>query len=341
MLRLRGCVLTQLLSSPATSPVPHLRRLISAAAPAVSPNIGFAVEEYLVATCGLTRTQAVKASPKLSHLKSPAKPDAVLAFLAGLGLSAADVASVVAKDPLLLCAKVEKTLAPVVDGLTGLGLSRPEIAHLVSVAGEKFRCRAIIYRLHYYLALFGSSGKLLRVLDRSPYILSSNLERVVKPNAAFLRECRIGACDIAKLCVAQPRMLTSNVERVRAMAARAEGLGVPRGSRMFWRMLNALAFLREKDITAKVEYLKDTFRWSDAEVGIALCKAPMVLALSKDLLQRKSEFLISESCCQRRYSWRSSYAPTRKLHHNSLKTMQQRAKGKCRLDSDLHEARPV
>ncbi|KAF7076934.1 hypothetical protein CFC21_081533 [Triticum aestivum] len=294
MLRQRGRVLTQLLSSSSASPVSHLRRLLSAAAPAISPSIGFAVEDYLVRTCGLTRPQAAKASPKLSHLKSPAKPDAVLAFLAGLGLSAADVAAVVAKDPLLLCAKVEKTLAPVVDGLTGLGLSRPQIAHLVSVAGEKFRCRAIIDRLHYYLALFGSSGKLLRVLDRSPYILSSNLERVVKPNAVFLRECRIGACDIAKLCVAQPRMLTSNVERVRAMAASAEGLGVPRGSRMFWRMLNALAFLREKDIAAKVEYLKDTFRWSDAEVGIALCKAPMVLALSKDLLQRKSEFLISE-----------------------------------------------
>ncbi|KAE8797890.1 hypothetical protein D1007_26902 [Hordeum vulgare] len=41
---------------------------------------------------------AVKASAKLSHLKSPAKPDAVLAFLAGLGLSGADVAALVAKD---------------------------------------------------------------------------------------------------------------------------------------------------------------------------------------------------------------------------------------------------
>ncbi|EMS51689.1 hypothetical protein TRIUR3_13862 [Triticum urartu] len=69
-----------LFHSPATSPVSHLRRLISAA---VSSNpSGFAVEEYLVATCGLTRPQAVKASAKLSHLKTPANPDAVLAFLA-------------------------------------------------------------------------------------------------------------------------------------------------------------------------------------------------------------------------------------------------------------------
>uniref|UniRef100_A0A453MRL0 Uncharacterized protein n=1 Tax=Aegilops tauschii subsp. strangulata TaxID=200361 RepID=A0A453MRL0_AEGTS len=99
----------------------------------------FAVEEYLVATCGLTPAQAAKASPKISHLKSPAKPDAVLSFLAGHGLSTADVAALVAKDPKFLCAKVEKTLAPNVAELTGLGLSRAEIARLVSLAGNKMK----------------------------------------------------------------------------------------------------------------------------------------------------------------------------------------------------------
>ncbi|KAI4978605.1 hypothetical protein ZWY2020_015358 [Hordeum vulgare] len=84
MLRLRRSLLSQILSSPPASPIAHLSRFISDVSP--SPT-GFAVEEYLVATCGLTRPQATKASPKLSHLKSPAKPDAVVPFLAGLGLS--------------------------------------------------------------------------------------------------------------------------------------------------------------------------------------------------------------------------------------------------------------
>ena len=118
MLRLRNSILTRILSSPATYPGLPLHRLLSAAAPSVSPNPSFAVEDYLVETCGLTRAQAVKASAKLFHLKSPSKPDAVLAFLAGsLGLSTAAVAAVVANDPKLLCSDVEKTLAPVVAGL--------------------------------------------------------------------------------------------------------------------------------------------------------------------------------------------------------------------------------
>ncbi|KAM0857558.1 hypothetical protein ACQ4PT_048406 [Festuca glaucescens] len=150
MLRLRSCILTRLLSSPATSPVPPLHRLLSAAAPAASPSPSFAVEDYLVATCGLTRAQALKASTKLSHLKSPTKPDAVLAILAGLGLSRADIAAVVAKDPKFLCTSVETTLASTVIDLTGISLSHTEIARLVSLAPFSFRSRSIGSNLPYF-----------------------------------------------------------------------------------------------------------------------------------------------------------------------------------------------
>ncbi|KAM3297214.1 hypothetical protein ACQJBY_039207 [Aegilops geniculata] len=296
MLRLRCCVFSQLLSSSPASPISHLSRLFSAAAPAVSPNpSSFAVEEYLVATCGLTRPQALKASPKLSHLKSPANPDAVLAFLAGLGLSGADVAALVARDPLFLCAKVEKTLAPNVAELTGLGLSPSQIARLVSLPSVTFRCRSIVSTLDYLLPLFGSSENLLRALPRAGgSILSSNLERVVKPNVAFLLECGLGACDIARLCIPTPSLLSISTDRILTAVACVEGLGVPRGSPMFRHALQAVAFLSEDKITAKVELLKKMFRWSDAEVGIAVSKAPIVLMRTKEFLHLRSEFLISE-----------------------------------------------
>jgi mTERF domain-containing protein len=172
---MRSCILTHLISShSAAYPISPLRRLLSAVASRIPE---FAVEQYLVGTCGLTRNQALKAAGKLSHLKSPANPDAVLAFLAGLGLSSADVAAVVAKDPKFLCAGVERTLAPIVTGLTGLGLSHTEIARIVPLAPCSFRCRSIVSNLPYFLSLYGSYEDLL----------SSDLERVVKPiNATFL-----------------------------------------------------------------------------------------------------------------------------------------------------------
>ena len=181
MLRLRSCVLSRLLSSPASYPakypVSSLHRLLSTAtaAPAVSPIPSFAVEEYLVDTCGLTRAQALKASTKLTHLKSPTKPNAVLAFLAGLGLSSADVAAVVAKDPLFLCAKVEKTLASNVAGLAGVGLSTSEVARLVSLCPGTFRRTSVVSNLHYYLPLFRSFENLHQALKFNTNLITHNL----------------------------------------------------------------------------------------------------------------------------------------------------------------------
>jgi mTERF domain-containing protein len=43
-----------------------------------------------------------------------------------------------------------------------------------------------------------------------------------------------------------------------------------------------------------VDYLKKTFMWSDAEVRMALTRAPLLLKRSKDMLSRRSQFLISE-----------------------------------------------
>uniref|UniRef100_A0ACD5TCD5 Uncharacterized protein n=1 Tax=Avena sativa TaxID=4498 RepID=A0ACD5TCD5_AVESA len=298
MLRLRSYVLTHLISYPSASPISSLHGLLSTTAPAPAPPISaspaFAVEDYLVATCGLTRAQAFKASTKISHIKSPSKPDAVLSYLAGLGLSGGDVAKVVATDPRFLCAKTEKTLASSVAGLTALGLSRSEIARLVSLAPVGFRRRSIVSKVHYYLLLLGSVENLLLPLKHSPYLISADIERKVKPNVAFLRECGLSVSDIAKLCIRVPRILSTKLEHVQAMVACAEGIGVPRNSGMFRAALHAVAFLTEEKITAKVEHLKNVFRWSDAEVAIAVCKNPTVLTGSKDKIQRLSEFFISE-----------------------------------------------
>ncbi|XP_047076413.1 uncharacterized protein LOC124686526 [Lolium rigidum] len=294
MFRLRSTMLSRLLSPSSACPVSSIQRFLSAEAPLISPKPSFAVEDYLVTTCGLTRAQALKASAKLSHLKSPANPDAVLAFLDGVGLSSADVAALVAKDPHFLCASVERTLAPVVFRLTSHGLSHAEIARFVSLGLSIFRSRSAVSNLPYYLSLFGSTENLVLFLKRSSSLLGSSLEKVVKPNVAFLRECGLGDCDISKLCLSSPWLFKMNPERVQAMVERTQELGAHRGSVMFRHVLKAVAFLGEEKITAKMEYLKNTFRWSDAEVGTAVSALPAMLARSKDMLRRRSEFLISE-----------------------------------------------
>ncbi|CAM0947133.1 unnamed protein product [Alopecurus aequalis] len=301
MLRRRSCVRpARLPSSPSASPTSSLSCSLSTAAsctytvPAISASPAFAVEDYLVATCGLSRFQALNAAAQISNLKSPSRPDAVIAYLAALGLSRSEIAAVVAKDPKFLCISAKKILDPIVIGLTGLGLSRSEIGCLLPLARVNFCCRSVVSRLRYYLRLFGSFENFLVPLKRSPRLLSSDLERTVKPNLAFLRECGLSASDTAKLCTRLPRILSTKLERIQAMVACAEGLGVPRGSGMFRLALHAVAFLSEEKIAAKVEHLKTTLGWSDVEVASAVCKAPTLLTGSKDKIQHVSEFLIFE-----------------------------------------------
>ncbi|KAF0903557.1 hypothetical protein E2562_027983 [Oryza meyeriana var. granulata] len=153
---------------------------------------------------------------------------------------------------------------------------------------------AVISKLQYYVPLFGSFERLLQALKNNSYVLSSNLEKVVKPNVAILQECGLGACDIAKLCIPLPRLLTTNPDRLRVMVAHAEHVGVCRGSRMYRHAILAVAFISKEKIATKMQFLEKTFRWSDAEVRIVVSKLPVVLRISEDRLNRVSEFLISE-----------------------------------------------
>jgi mTERF domain-containing protein len=89
-------------------------------------------------------------------------------------------------------------------------------------------------------------------------------------------------------------MLNSKPEYLQRMVACAEALGVPRGCAMFRHALQAVALRSAEKIASRVENLKNTFRWSDAEVRIAVSKSPSMLMRCKDNLQSRSEFLYSE-----------------------------------------------
>ncbi|XP_015693480.2 transcription termination factor MTEF1, chloroplastic-like [Oryza brachyantha] len=318
------------------SPLIYLRRAVSTTAPA-SPK-PFAVEEYLVATCGLTRAQAAKASGKLSHLRSPSRPDAVLAFLSDLGVSRPDVAAAVAADPGLLCAGVEKNLARRAAELGDLGISRSQIARLVPLANSTFRSRALATNLGFWLPVLGSFEKILKCLKMNSSILGSDLEKVVKPNLALLEECGMTACDIASCpSVYSRRLLTLNPSYLRDAVARAEELGLGRGSRMFRYALMAVALTSKESVAAKLRVL-DELGFSRDDVLLIVRKSPQFLALSEKKIRRAAEFFKRDIGLEERYIAQRpalfTYSLERRLlpRHYLLKVL--RAKGllNCELD---------
>ena len=123
--------------------------------------VPFSLVDYLVAACGLAPAQTREVSKKAfrelsgaskrpveeisrSRLLSASNPDAIIALLAGAGLSRADIAAAVFADPTLLRASA-KNIAPRLLALHDrAGLSTPKSlasswsAHMLSAASTSF-----------------------------------------------------------------------------------------------------------------------------------------------------------------------------------------------------------
>ncbi|CAN6172904.1 unnamed protein product [Urochloa humidicola] len=268
----------------------------------------FSLEEYLVASCGLTPAQARTAAQKAFNetsrenkkafkeisncrLNSASNPDAVLALLSGVGLSGADIAAVVVADPLLLRAS-PKNIGPRLLALRDrLGLSAPQITRFLLIGSSSVRNCDVVPRVEFFISFFGSFEQLLVVMKKNKRILTYDLERVTKPNIALLRLCGASVRQIARL---NARVLGCNPERLKELVLRAEELGVPRSSRMFYQVVLAVLQLTKENLAAKLEFLKGTLGCHEGEVATAVSKLPNILGRSDDCLHRKIQFLIKE-----------------------------------------------
>jgi mTERF domain-containing protein len=279
-------------SSHAPFPFAFTHRLLASSAAAASSSGSFAAEDYLVSRFGLTKAQALKASARLSHLRSSAKPEAVLAYLEStLGVSTADVGRVAVVDPGFLCTNVEKTLAPRVADLRALGLSRDQIARLVPLAPNSFRSRLLRSKLEFWLAELGSFDKLLQVQRWNVSILSVDLDNTARPNVAFLRQCGLNISEIPDGGLYCARLFTRKPERLKEAVQRVEELGIGRGTGTFRPALTAVAFI-DKDVLAKRMRLLHNIGFSKADVLTIVRKQPRILGLSEQKLQEKFDFLV-------------------------------------------------
>ncbi|TKW20521.1 hypothetical protein SEVIR_4G094500v4 [Setaria viridis] len=307
MLHLRDRILPLLRAASTIHPRPCL--LLSTSTSTSPAPFSLELEDYLVAACGLTPAQARKASQQAfdeaakrsrkpieefsyPRLNSASKnPDAILALLSGVGLSRADIAAVVAADPLLLHSSV-KTVGPRLLALRDrLGLSPPQIVRFLLVGSDAL-CHDVIPKLQFLISFYGSFEQVLVVVKRSNSLLRVGLESVIKPNIALFRQ--IGVQDIVQLCSNTPRLLTFNLERLKDCLLRAEELGVPRTSRMFKYAVSLVAGNSKEKVAAKLEFFKRTLGCSEAEVSIAMSKVPTILGISDENLTRKIEFLVNE-----------------------------------------------
>uniref|UniRef100_A0A0D3HJC4 Uncharacterized protein n=1 Tax=Oryza barthii TaxID=65489 RepID=A0A0D3HJC4_9ORYZ len=270
----------------------HLSRLLlSTAAP-------FSVEDYLAATCSLTGDQALKASKKISHLRSAANPDAVLAHLSGVGLSRAELAAVVAIEPQLLCVRADNIARRIASLRDRVGLSDPQIGLLLRAGGAKALCGCdIAPRVEFLIPFVGSFEMLLKMVKACYRVLTADIEKVIKPNIAALQECGLTVYDIVKMASLAPRMLVCNPKQVESSARRADELGLHRSSGLFKYGVAINCCISEDKAAAKMRFLSSILGCSMDKVRGIVCRTPAILGYSEENIGSKIEFLASTLGC--------------------------------------------
>ncbi|KAG2642995.1 hypothetical protein PVAP13_2KG293400 [Panicum virgatum] len=155
-------------------------------------------------------------------------------------------------------------------------------------------CSDLGPKIQFYVDFFGSFEKLLSLMKGSNSLLTANLDTVIKPNIALLRQRGLSVRDIAQVCSGDARLLTFNPERLQEILQRAEEFGVPRSSGMFKHVVSALTGTTREKGTARLEFFRRTLGCSKDEVAIAVSKVPVILALSEQSLLRKIQFLVND-----------------------------------------------
>nr|CAB3467525.1 unnamed protein product [Digitaria exilis] len=278
-------------ASPIPSPIHHgARPLLStsaSASPPPSPST-FSVGEHLAAASGLAPTRSrdtVKRGSKdsntksfkdlsLPRLNSASNPDAVLALLSSVGLSRADIDAVVAADPLLLRTSAEDIGPRLIQLRDCYCLSAPQIFRFLLCGSPALRRRDLGTSLEFFVSFFGSFEQLLMVMKKNNRILCVDLETIIKPNIATLRQYGISVGEIAHLCLRSVWILTFNPQRIKEFVLRAEELGVHRSSRMFKNAVGAVASIKKERVAPKLNFLKSILGISEEKLA---CKIQFLL----------------------------------------------------------------
>ncbi|XP_078150454.1 transcription termination factor MTERF15, mitochondrial-like [Carex rostrata] len=286
-------------SLPLTNFTSSFYRLLSTAATTRSPppNPHFAAVDYLIQSYGLPYDEALRASKRIQHLKSPDKPDAVLCFLRQTGISESDIRTAVSRDPRILVSHVEKNWRPNVVKLQEIGLSIEDISGIISRNPGLFQYN-ILPKIDFWMRALGSLENMSVLLKRGPTLINCSLEKVLVPNLSFLqKQCGLSVRQIVRLIKSASQLISLKPEAIKIKAKRAEELlGISCSSQMFVHALSTVAIVNESTIISRVDYLK-SLGLSQEEVAIVICKVPMLLQRMEESLGRKMEFLMKEAGC--------------------------------------------
>ncbi|KAL1569590.1 hypothetical protein AAHA92_01053 [Salvia divinorum] len=255
--------------------------------------------DYLVGSLKFSMNKALSVSSSYSRTKSLEKPQEVVCFFKGLGLSDAHVQSIARTVPSILFADVEKTLKPKVTLFQELGLStlisRNPFALTFSLERTLRPSISLIKKMLVSDVRYRSkeqvNGDLLRVLTRCSTIFY--MTRRLEANIIYLESCGIVGSQLSSLLLSRTRLFTMPVEKLEELVSRAVEMNLDTGSRMLAHAIGVLGCSSMKTLNGKYEVLR-LFEFSKDEIESMFVKWPYMFGLSEANLRCKIEFFLND-----------------------------------------------
>lgn len=257
----------------------------------------FIVDEYLKTSCGFSMDKAAKISKRLTHLKSPEKPDSVLRFLNHQGFSEAEIHTLISLYPPLLSSSAETTLEPNLDALQNIGLSSSTLTKIILTCPEVLQLLSSVPRIKFWLDFFGGDeADLIKAFKRSRRLIGLEINKNIVPKISLLQSHGFSTHDIKRMVLLMPRFFHNSIGLIEKLLERAEELGFHPESGMFVIGLQAVYSVSKETLQRKIGIFK-SFGWSESEFLSAFHKTPNIVKFSEENLRAKMEFLLGEVTC--------------------------------------------
>ncbi|OMO98451.1 Mitochodrial transcription termination factor-related protein [Corchorus olitorius] len=257
-----------------------------------SQSFGFS---YFVNKFGFSKTSALAAS-KIVVIKTPNKPEAVIAFLEKQGFSETQIKHIVRVRPTLLNSNIEKTLVPKFEYFLSKGVSTPDLIKLLfhnprilsrSLENQIIPC---VTHLHN---LIKCDSKVFKAIKRHPYIFSCKLEAYLLPNIKLLLDSGVPESNIIERFVHHPRSFIMVPDEFAKIVKEVKDMGF--NPFQFKFLLAVIMFRRMSKSTLQRKF--DGYKkygWSEQQCWEAFRICPPCMEASEQKIMATMDFLLNE-----------------------------------------------